>query len=175
LDIFDNLINRGHNYIGIENIEVDRKMERYEDDDRLYPSLPVVGVGVVVVRDGRLLMIRRSKEPGKGKWSIPGGRLELGETIFEGARREAAEETSIDVNVKRFLDTTETIIRENGGRVRYHYVLIDLVGEYISGEPEAGSDAGECRWVDLEEVPELDMPGSLKAVLERNDIIKQRL
>jgi 8-oxo-dGTP diphosphatase len=139
--------------------------------DRLYPSLPIAGVGVVVVREGRLLMVKRSKEPAKGKWSIPGGKLELGETLYEGARREVAEECSIEINIERFLDAADTIIRDPDGRVRFHYVLVDMVGKYKSGRLKARSDAEECRWVNLEEVDRLDITESLKAVLERNGMI----
>jgi 8-oxo-dGTP diphosphatase len=149
-------------------------IEKPANDNRLYPVLPMVGVGVVVINEGRLLMVRRSREPGKGQWSVPGGRLELGETLRDGARRELAEECSIDAEIERFLDATDAIIRDADGRVRYHYVLVDVVGRYRGGEPKAESDAAECRWVGLKEVPALDMPESLRAVLERNGIINKR-
>ena len=149
-------------------------VEKSIDDDRLYPSLPMVGVGVVVIKEGQMLMVRRSREPGRGKWSVPGGRLELGETLYEGARREIAEECSIDVEIERVLDAADAIIRDADGRVRYHYVLLDFVGTYKGGEPKARSDATECRWVELDEVSALDIPESLRAVLERNGIIKRQ-
>jgi 8-oxo-dGTP diphosphatase len=140
-------------------------------DSRWYPDHPRVGVGVVVIQDGRILMVRRSQEPAKGKWSIPGGGLELGETLYEGARREVLEECSVEVEIERFLDATERIIRDEDGRVKYHFVLVDVLGRYISGEARAQSDAGECRWVPIKELESLDITATLHDMLKRHGII----
>jgi ADP-ribose pyrophosphatase len=136
-------------------------------DNRLYPRQPIPTVSAVVIRDGRVLMIKRANEPNKGKWSIPGGRLELGETTFEAARREVSEECGIEIKILRLLDVASTIIRDNTGRVMYHYVLIDYLGEYISGEVTARSDAVEYRWVTREQLAELDIADQLRELLER--------
>jgi ADP-ribose pyrophosphatase len=127
----------------------------------------MVGVSAVVLREGRILLVKRSKEPSKGKWSIPGGRLELGEALYEAAKREVLEECSIEIEIEHVLEVTDNIIRDEEGRIRYHFVLIDLLARYISGEAKAQSDAEECRWVTTEELVELDMNPQLRAVLMR--------
>ena len=140
-------------------------------DSRWYPEYPRVGVGVVVIRDGRILMVKRAKEPNKGKWSIPGGGLELGESLYEAARREVFEECSIHVEIERVIDTTERIIKDEDGRIKYHFVLVDMLGRYISGEAKAQSDAQDCRWVAIKEIDGLDITTILRAMLKRNGII----
>lgn len=142
-----------------------------QDDGRWYPEQPMVGVGAVVLRDGRLLMVKRSREPSKGKWSIPGGKLELGETLRQAARREVLEECGIEVEMEDVVSATETILRDEAGNIRYHFVLVDLSGKYISGEPKAQSDAAECRWVAPEELAGFDMPPTLQEMLKRQKLI----
>jgi 8-oxo-dGTP diphosphatase len=144
--------------------------EPEKGEGRWYPEYPRVGVGVVVIRDGRMLMVKRAKEPNKGKWSIPGGGVELGETINEAARREVLEECSIEVEIERVLDAVDNIIRDEKGRVKYHFVIIDMLGRYVSGEAEAQSDAGECRWVAIKEIDGLDITTILRVMLKRNGI-----
>lgn len=145
--------------------------ETEKGEGRWYPEYPRVGVGMVVIRDGRMLMVRRAKEPSKGKWSIPGGAIELGETLHEAVVRETMEECSVKIGVERLLDTAETIIRDDSGQVKYHFVMIDFLGRYVSGEIKAQSDAGECRWVALKEIDGMDIPSTLRAVLKRHGII----
>ncbi|HEX9975951.1 MAG TPA: NUDIX hydrolase [Dehalococcoidales bacterium] len=137
------------------------------NDSRWYPQLPMVGVSAVVLKEGRMLLVKRSKEPSKGKWSIPGGRLELGEAINEAAKREVLEECSIEIEIERVLEVTDNIMRDEEGRTRYHFVLIDLLARYTGGEARAQSDAEECRWVTTEELAGLDMNPQLCAVLMR--------
>jgi 8-oxo-dGTP diphosphatase len=145
--------------------------ESQENSRRWYPDHPFVGVGVVVVRDGQMLMVKRGKEPYKGKWSIPGGGIELGETLYEGARREVLEESSVKVEIERVLDTVDEIFRDEEGRVKYHFIDIDVLGRYVGGESKAQSDAAECRWVALKEIERLDIPSNLWDMLKRNGII----
>ena len=145
--------------------------ESHENSGRRYPDHPWVGVGVVVMRDGQMLMVKRGKEPNKGKWSIPGGVIELGETSCEAAVRETLEECSIHVEIIQVLDSADTIVRDGNGRVKYHYTIIDLLGEYMGGEAKAQSDAAECKWVALEEIEEFEIPSNLRDVLKRNGII----
>jgi 8-oxo-dGTP diphosphatase len=142
-----------------------------ENDERWYPKSPIPAVGAVVIKDGKILTIKRLQEPGKGKWSIPGGRIELGETSFEAARREVREECSIEVEIERVLDSVDNIIRDEDGRVKYHFVIIDLVARYVSGEIRAQSDAEECRWVTPQELLELDITPMLREVLKRNGMV----
>jgi ADP-ribose pyrophosphatase YjhB (NUDIX family) len=110
---------------------------------RLYPKRPVVGVGVVVCRDDTVLLVRRANAPGKGNWSLPGGAQELGETVFEAARREVLEETSVTVDVLGLVDVVDSIRPDSAGRIQYHYTLIDVVAEWRSG---ARSRRSSCRW-----------------------------
>jgi len=116
-------------------------------------------------------MIKRAQEPSKGKWSIPGGIIELGETAFEAARREVTEECSIEVEIERVLDSVDNIIRDEEGRIKYHYVIIDLLARYVDGEIRAQSDAEECRWVTPQELMELDITPMLRDMLKRQKII----
>jgi len=141
--------------------------ESQQNDGRLYPAHPRVAVSAIIFKEERVLMIKRSKEPNKGKWSIPGGGIELGETLDQAVKREVREECSIEIEVERVFYTTENIIRDDDGRVKYHYVLVDMLAKYAGGETKAQSDAEECRWVTAEELSELDITPRLRAVLER--------
>ncbi len=113
---------------------------------REYPSQPVVGVGAVVVRGDRVLIVRRAHEPRKGEWSLPGGLLHLGESLVDGARREVKEETGLTVDVGPLVETFDRVHRDSDGRIRYHFVIVDFVCWSDHGEPVAGSDAEEVAW-----------------------------
>jgi 8-oxo-dGTP diphosphatase len=143
------------------------------NDDRLYPRLPVAGVGVVVFNKGRLLLVKRGNEPNKGKWSIPGGGIELGETIKEAAQREVFEECSVKIEIMRVLDAADNIVRDADGRIRYHYAIIDLLANYIGGDLKAQSDAQDCGWFMPEEVTGMDITPILRTMLEQQGIIKR--
>jgi 8-oxo-dGTP diphosphatase len=121
-------------------------------DDRLYPARPIVGVGVVVWRGDRVLLIRRGKPPRRGEWSIPGGAQEVGETVEAAGRREVGEETGVEIAVTGFVAVVDAIRPDDAGRIRSHYTLIDFMGEWISGDLRPGDDADECRWVALDEL-----------------------
>jgi 8-oxo-dGTP diphosphatase len=119
------------------------------DSPRAYPSHPVVGVGaVVLVRDGRIVLVRRSQAPLSGTWSLPGGVLELGESLTDGIAREIREETGLHVEVGPLLEIFEHITRDEEGRVRYHYVIADYLCWARTGLPKAGSDAAEIALAD---------------------------
>ncbi len=113
-----------------------------------YPNRPLVGVGVVAVKDGRVLLIRRGKPPREGRWSLPGGRQRLGETVRETARRELREETGVEVAVTALLDVVDSITRDDDGAIAYHYTLVDFLAEWRDGEARAGGDAAEAVWAD---------------------------
>lgn len=122
---------------------------------RAYPARPLIGIGVVVFRGDRVLLVRRSHAPRAGEWSLPGGLQRLGETIAATARREVFEETGIHIAVGGLIDVIDLIDRDPAdGRVRYHYTLIDVVAEWLRGEASAASDAAECGWF-----AEADMDG----------------
>jgi len=134
---------------------------------REYPEAPIVGVGAVIVKAGRVLLIQRANEPNRGRWSIPGGTVELGETLTEAAAREAREECQVEVEIGDLLSAVDLIQHDEKGRVRYHYVLIDLAARYVSGEPAAATDALDVRWVREAELAELDVVPRLLPVLRR--------
>ena len=119
---------------------------------RDYPQQPLVGVGAVIVERGRVVVVRRSTEPLKGEWSIPGGMLELGETVGAAVAREALEETGLVVEPGEVLGVFDRILPDSEGKIRYHYVLIDLLCRRVSGELRAGGDAAEVRWLTAEEL-----------------------
>ena len=118
--------------------------------EREFPSAPLVGVGAVVVHDGRVLLVRRGTEPLKGHWTLPGGMLEVGEALTTGAVREVREETGLEVEPIELIELLDRIHRE-GNRVRYHYVIADYLCRVIGGELRAASDANAVRWVERSE------------------------
>jgi ADP-ribose pyrophosphatase YjhB (NUDIX family) len=122
-----------------------------------YPNRPLIGVGVVVFKDDRVLLIRRGKPPREGQWSLPGGRQRLGERVEETARREVAEEAGIDVEVGPLVDVVDSITRDDKGAVQYHYTLVDLLAEWQSGEAVAGHDAAAVAWADPADLAPYDL------------------
>ena len=135
--------------------------------EREYPPVPLVGVAGVVIKDGCVLMIQRGKEPGRGRWSIPGGCLHLGERVRDGVEREVFEECNVCVRAGDVLGVADLIQRDDDGRIRYHYVLVDLAAEYLSGEPRPSSDALAARWVRFDELLTLEMSDRLRNLLDR--------
>lgn len=123
---------------------------------REYPESPKVGVGAVVVRDGRVLLIRRGIPPSEGLWAIPGGSLELGETLQEGAERELFEETGIRATAGDPIYAFDFFERDPNGGIRFHFVIVDMKADYVSGEPKGADDALEARWLSPEDI--LDLP-----------------
>jgi 8-oxo-dGTP diphosphatase len=124
---------------------------------REYPQQALVGVGAIIVADGRVVLIKRGKPPLLGEWSIPGGMLELGETLRQGAEREALEETGLTVRATELLGVFERIVLDAEQRTSYHYVLIDFLCKIVSGEMCAGHDACDARWFTREEVAALPL------------------
>jgi len=132
---------------------------------REYPQQPLVGVGAVIVEDGRVLLIKRGKAPLLGKWSIPGGMLELGETLRQGAEREALEETGLVVRATDLLGVFDRIVPDETQRTLYHYVLIDFLCERISGDVQPAGDATDTRWYAPNEVAHLYLAEDTAAVI----------
>ena len=134
---------------------------------REYPEHPVVGVGAVIVRDGRALIIKRAHEPRKGEWSLPGGLLELGESLQDAIRREVKEETMLDVSVGPIIETFDRVHRDEHGRIRYHFVIVDFVCWPTGGDAAPGSDADAVAWVRVNEIDDYAVNAHAKAVIEK--------
>lgn len=131
-----------------------------ETDTREYPQRPIAGVAVWVFRGDSVLLAQRGQPPGEGYWSAPGGAIELGETLHQAAQRELREECSIEISVIKVIDVADVVVRDEAGRVRFHYVLTHLLARHVSGEARAGSDALAVRWVGREDLGTLDIiPG----------------
>lgn len=111
-----------------------------------YPVAPVLAVGGVVIHEGRVLLVQRGKEPAFGRWSIPGGRVELGETLEEAVEREIREETGLVVQAGQLAFHFETIERDESGTIRFHYLILDLWARYVSGDVRPGGDAADVGW-----------------------------
>ncbi len=114
---------------------------------REYPDRPWVGVGVVVWRGDRVLLVRRGRPPRQGEWGIPGGAQALGETVFEAAIREVFEETGLTVRATAIITAVDSIWPEPDGRVRFHYTLVEVSAEWVAGEAVAGDDVDDVHWV----------------------------
>jgi ADP-ribose pyrophosphatase YjhB (NUDIX family) len=132
---------------------------------REYPAHPVVGVGAVVVRDGQALIVKRAHEPRKGEWSLPGGLLELGESLQDAVRREIREETSLDITVGPIIETFDRVHRDEAGKIRYHFVIVDFVCWCSSGVAVPGSDAEGVAWVTAGEIDDYAVNAHAKAVI----------
>jgi len=134
---------------------------------REYPDAPVVGVGGVVIRDGRALLIRRGSPPLMGQWSIPGGTLHLGETIAEGIRRELKEETGVDVRVLELIEVFERIFRDAEDRIQYHFVIVDHLCEFLGGEARAASDVTDTAWAREDELADYSLTETATRVIRK--------
>ena len=132
---------------------------------------PVVAIGAVILAGGRVVLVKRGKEPLKGHWSLPGGSVELGETLVEAVRREVREETGLDVEVGALVEVLDRVHRDADGRIAYHYVLIDYVCRPRSGDAEIvlspGDDAAEAALVDPRELGEYSLAPVTRRVIER--------
>lgn len=138
-------------------------------DPRAYPARPIVGVGAIVLIDGRVVLVRRGHPPLQGEWSLPGGALELGETLEAGVAREVLEETGLVVDVGPLAGVFDRILLDEGGRVRYHYVLVDYVCRARAGTLGCASDAAEAALADPEAL------GPYRLAPETRDVIARAL
>jgi 8-oxo-dGTP diphosphatase len=141
---------------------------------REYPDRPVVGIGGVVIENGRALLIKRGSEPLMGQWSIPGGTLELGESLQEGVARELLEETGLTVRVLDMIEAFDRIFLDpaassegDKSRPKYHYVIVDYLCERLSGQAQAGSDVTDVAYAAEEELNKFHLTATATRVLHR--------
>lgn len=126
-------------------------------DTRAYPARPIVGVGAVIVEAGRVVLVRRRYEPMAGRWTLPGGMLELGETLEQGVAREMLEETGLHVRVGPTIDVFDRITRDHEDHVKFHFVLVDFVCWPVGGTLRAGSDADDAVMADVDQLHRFDL------------------
>ncbi len=122
-----------------------------------YPQQPVVAVGAVVIHQNRVLLVRRGRQPAKGDWAIPGGRVELGESMQAAAAREVLEETGVSIQPGELIYHFETIQPDQKGKIRFHYVIFDFMAAYLTGEPNPQDDAADARWIAPDEIQDVEV------------------
>jgi len=142
---------------------------------REYPDSPIVGVGGIVLLNDQVLLAKRAQEPGKGIWTLPGGMVELGESLEEALRREILEELSMEIRVCGLVKLVDKIVRDDAKRVRYHYVIADYWAYPLSGELRPGSDISDAKYVPLKAVHELGLHQEVVETILMADGMRQRM
>ncbi|HIJ17504.1 MAG TPA: NUDIX hydrolase [Thermoplasmata archaeon] len=133
---------------------------------REYPEIPLVGVGTVTIKNGKILLVRRAFDPGAGKWSIPGGLVEVGEKLSEAAARETEEETGIQVEILELINVFDMIDLDDAKRVKYHYVLVDFLSKPIGGKERVCDEVTDIKWVTFDEAKTMDLTKTARKALE---------
>ena len=138
---------------------------------REYPMRPIVGAGAVIIQEGKLLIVKRKAEPGRGRWSIPGGTVHLGERVRDAAIRETKEESGLDIEIvdDRPIDAFDSIITDDRSRTQYHFTLLEFLAKPKGGSLEAAEDASDARWVSLDEVKKYDLTSSFRTFFEKHE------
>ncbi len=131
----------------------------------LYPDKPQLAVGAIVFHEGKVLLVKRGNPPAKDTWSIPGGSVELGETLQDAAEREIWEETGIVIKAKKPVFTFDFVDKDNQGKIRYHYVIIDLYAEYIKGSIRPGDDVVDVGWFTPSQINDIHINAVTKEFL----------
>jgi ADP-ribose pyrophosphatase len=137
---------------------------------RLYPKFPIAGVGTLIKKEGRYLLIKRAADPDAGLWSIPGGLIEVGEKAVEAAIREAYEETGLEIRIISILDVMDKIVIGKDDQVKYHFVIIDYLAEPIAGELNPRDDALDAQWVYPKDFRSYNMSSTLVELLKELDL-----
>jgi ADP-ribose pyrophosphatase YjhB (NUDIX family) len=135
--------------------------------NRQYPDRPILGVGALIFRADRILLVERGQEPLKGLWSLPGGVVEVGETLEQAVRREIREETNLEIEILEVLEIFERIMRDAAGRPEYHYVLVDYLCRAREGAAQAASDAANLVWTTLADLPTLTLTEGTLPVIQK--------
>jgi 8-oxo-dGTP diphosphatase len=135
---------------------------------RLYPKQPIIGVGAVIICKGKILLEKRKGEPGRGKWTVPGGLVELGESAEQTVMREVKEETNLEVEQPKLIDVVNNVTLDEDGRIKYHFVIVDYFVKLKGGKLKAADDAAELRWVKFSEVENYDLTKSFREFFQRN-------
>ncbi|MEX0693764.1 MAG: NUDIX hydrolase [Rhodospirillales bacterium] len=139
---------------------------------REYPARPLVGVGAVIMGPKGVILIKRGKPPRAGSWSLPGGAQKTGETVYAAAMREIHEETGLSAQIHGLIDVVDSITRDDDGRVRFHYTLVDVWATPLNEDtPHAGGDAADVRWVSLEEARTLGLWSETLRIIEKADLM----
>ena len=142
-------------------------MTSSDTEDREYPKHPLVGVGAIVMRGDSVLLVKRNKEPSKGMWSIPGGLVEIGETVKDALRREVKEECGVEIEPTELFEVVDAVNRDDKGVARFHYVIVDFLSEWRGGDLSAGSDVADARWTPLNDLQKLNVTDSARTVINK--------
>jgi 8-oxo-dGTP diphosphatase len=134
---------------------------------RRYPDRPILAVGAIVVKEGCVLLARRGKEPSYGLWSVPGGAVHVGESLKLATQREIREECGIEVDLTEVIEVVERMVRDESGRIQYHYVIVDYLARWESGDLTASSEVLEARWVPPGDFPQYQMTVGTAEVIHR--------
>jgi len=134
---------------------------------RSYPTKPIFGVGAIVFEDDAVLLVKRGREPGKGRWSLPGGTVKLGESARQALHREVKEETGLEVEIVKLVTLVDIIDVDDAGKVRHHYAVADYRCAPKGGKPKAGGDAAEARWVPLKDLQKYPLTPKAVEVITR--------
>ncbi|HKJ23128.1 MAG TPA: NUDIX hydrolase [Gammaproteobacteria bacterium] len=137
------------------------------NDNAAYPSLPRVAVGVVITHAGKVLLIKRARAPRQGKWALPGGSVKLGETMQQAAQREVAEETGVTVLAREPVNCFDVITHDEQGNLQFHYIVADLIADYVCGELTPNEEVNGIGWFDPGALDQLDMDPDTLALIRR--------
>ena len=132
-----------------------------------YPNRPLVAVGAVVFKEDKVLLVLRAKPPAENRWTIPGGSVELGETLQEAAEREIREETGLTIQAREPVYTFDIIERDPKGVILFHYVIVDLAADYVSGELRPGDDASDVCWASSRDIKTLKVSAATRKLLKQ--------
>ncbi|MBI4257917.1 MAG: NUDIX hydrolase [Thaumarchaeota archaeon] len=141
---------------------------------RLYPNLPIIGVGALIREKGKVVLIKRGNEPSKGKWSVPGGIVELGEEVRDAVAREVLEELGLQVRVGDLIGAFENVVRDDNKKVKYHFVILDYFAEPVGGVLRTNSEVDEARWCLPKVAWSLNLTSTTRSLLRQAGFVPLR-